>query len=131
MKKLLWFVLACLFPLSAIAAVQVGPNLKVVDGDTVRYYKTYIRAWGYDSPNIGRFAKCEKERALGEKAKAKLIKLMSAPHEPSVYWEKGQDMYGRRKGWLYSDGERVDRIMINAGLAKAWGGRTAKPNWCR
>src|ERR1700754_2907932 len=99
------------FALYALAA------LIVVDGDTIKapYGPTY-RILGYDTPET-HFAKCDEERALGLKAKARLEELLD--HGEVKVLEKGKlDKYGRTLATVTINGEDLAKVMIREGLAR-------------
>lgn len=133
-----------LLPAAAFADEErlVGPVparvLKVVDGDTVlvrariwlgQDVETNVRLAGVDTPEKN--SRCERERELARKAgdfvRAKLgedeawVSLMDVIH----------DKYGKRvvARIVTSAGEDVGALLLGAGLAHSYGGRTKRP-WC-
>jgi endonuclease YncB( thermonuclease family) len=68
--------LSCAFLLVTgnIASAQQQKIIRVVDGDTVRVEQT-IRLVGRNAPETSR-ARCDRERELGEEAKARLTALL-------------------------------------------------------
>lgn len=131
-------VIALLFPvLLASPAVAHHPfdavvpknQLRVIDGDTVHYGKTRVRASNYDTPEKGTLAKCDQERAISAKATARFIELTSPPHVFTLKWGKGKDRYGRGLAQFYSDHKEIGPMLIAEGLAQPYSGGT-KPDWC-
>lgn len=117
----------------------------VIDGDTIRVLGERYRLVGFDAPEIGRTARCEREVEKGFEAKAALVDLVrsgkpltlqraacSCP--PSAPEGSQACNYGRRCGTLRVGGEDVGTILIRAGLAKdypyRWDRVPPKPEWC-
>ena len=105
----------------------------VVDGDTVRMRcgtgaEGSVRLVGFDTPETFRPG-CAAEAALGQRAKEYLeVRLRRASViRPEV---KGKDKYQRTLVRLELDGRALEDIMVGAGLAKAYSGRTKRPDWC-
>lgn len=108
----------------------LGTGITVVDGDTVRHQSRVVRLVGYDSPETGTRAQCERERALGQKATARLAELIRNAKQSSVALvacscppgtEGGAGCnYGRACGVLTVDGQDVGPIMIREGLARPY-----------
>lgn len=102
--------------------------LIVVDGDTIKapYGPTY-RILGYDTPET-HLAKCEEERALGLRAKARLEQLLDQGEVRVL--EKGKlDRYGRTLATVTIDGEDLAKVMIREGLAVPYRGKRRR-SWC-
>jgi micrococcal nuclease len=139
MNILVRFLLAFFILVVAGSSPQAAPRtvvkpetFSVVDGDTValktRDGRLRVRAVDYDAPGIGRFAACADERALGDKARDRLVELLSPPRVFTIKWSKGRDEYGRRKAWFYSNHTNVRFALISEGLARRWQGK--KTSWC-
>lgn len=98
-------------------AVMAALAWVAIDGDTVRapYGVTY-RLEGYDAPET-RFAQCDYERELGERATRRLEELMSKGRVRLI--EKGRrDKYGARSPNCASTGATWPRSWC----AKGWRG---------
>ena len=120
-------------------------DIYVIDGDTIRVSGETYRLVGFDAPEIGRTARCEREVEKGFEAKAALVDLVhsgkpltlqrvacSCP--PSAAEGSQACNYGRWCGTLRVGGEDVGAILIRAGLAKdypyRWDRVPPKPEWC-
>jgi micrococcal nuclease len=117
-------------PYDLRAANSASTPLRVIDGDTIQYGKRTVRAVGYDTPEKGKLAKCDAERALSAKANARFTELISPPHVFTLKWAKGSDKYGRGLALFYSDHKEIGRLLIAEGLAQPYGGG-AKASWCK
>ena len=72
--------------------------------------------------------RCAREKALGERAKARLSQLLNAAHN-IVLLPHGTGKYGRMLLELTLDGRPLEQIMVAEGLAVRYdGGR--RINWC-
>jgi len=76
--------------------------LRVIDGDTVEFQGLSYRLAGYDTPEVGH-AKCEAEKALGNRATARLQAMIDAAASMELRVEAGRDRYGRGLGSLMVD----------------------------
>jgi endonuclease YncB( thermonuclease family) len=103
-----------------------GPNC-VVDGDTIHHGGVKIRLADIDTPEISSL-KCASERALGEKAKDRLLELMNAGPFELVRYSGDEDQYGRKLRVIKRDGRSVGDTLIAEGLARRWDG--ARRSWC-
>lgn len=109
----------------------------VVDGDnmwlTVQTYlegKTTdnFRLNGLDTPESTWRAKCAKEKALGNTAKATLDGIMEAADVVVVEAHK-RGKFGRPLVTVFADGESVNDKMIELKLARPYKG-DKKSDWC-
>jgi endonuclease YncB( thermonuclease family) len=124
-------------------ATKITPNtIQVVDGDTIRTGSLVYRLVGFDTPETYQ-AKCPQERALGERATARLRMIVSRSAleltevrcscPPETQGTQSCN-YGRRCGLLKANGEDVAQILIREGLARpyvcgSYGCPKRKP-WC-
>ena len=100
----------------------------VVDGDTIRYAGDIIRLEDIDTPEI-MGARCESERALGERAKRRLLELVnSAPIRAVHDGGREEDQYGRKLRIVEIDERSVGDTLIAEGLARSW--RGTRLSWC-
>lgn len=112
-------------------------SLTMVDGDTVKCDGTNLRPMGdgqphvsgFDAPEVGGRAKCEKERALAELASARMAELLATPGL-TIEDSGAIDRYRRPLVVLrLPDGSTIGQTLINEGLAREW-----RPNseidWC-
>lgn len=83
---------------------------------------------GYDTPETYK-PRCDSEAALGQKATAYLTaRLRSAQTITPEF--SGTDKYDRALVALTLDGTPLAQIMVRAGLAQPYSGRTKRPDWC-
>lgn len=126
-------------PLGVAAATQVH----VVDGDTVRSGGRVFRLVGFNTPETGDDAQCARERALGERATARLQELVAAgltelKRRPCACMPgtEGTEAcnYGRLCAKLFTQGRDVGAILIAEGLAERYtcGGSSCprRRDWC-
>ncbi|WP_371332378.1 thermonuclease family protein [Bosea sp. BIWAKO-01] len=74
-------------------------------------------------------ARCPSERALGDRAKYRLVELLSAGEfSLAAYGSRDRDQYGRALSVVYQGGQSVGAVLISEGLARAWEGR--RRPWC-
>jgi endonuclease YncB( thermonuclease family) len=131
-------------------------TLRVLDGDTVRHYGLTYRLLGFDTPEIGRRARCAREdtrgraaaRALGRLVqRARLVVLDRQPCScaPGVAEGDGRGLkrgmrradvcnFNRLCAQLLVDGTDVAGAMIRARHARPYLYRWDRPpppaNWC-
>lgn len=100
----------------------------VVDGDTIWFAGEKIRIADIDTPEVSD-PKCQSERALGNKATARLIELINAgPFELKAWPGRDEDRYGRKLRVLMREGHSLGDILVFEGLARTWTGR--RQPWC-
>lgn len=100
----------------------------VVDGDTIWLGGVKIRILGMDTPEISE-PKCASEKALGLKAKARLVVwLNEGSFEMVANGDRDQDVYGRKLRDLQRNGRSVSSVLIAEGLAAPWAG--SHHYWC-
>lgn len=125
--------------LVAFALQAALGSVNVVDGDTLhdnRRNRDY-RLFGVDAPETSR-AKCEAERALGERAAARVGELLAAADEVVALpgWDpRGRDRwprdgFGRRIAVIELDGVSLGDTLIAEGLARPYSGNGPRPDWC-
>jgi endonuclease YncB( thermonuclease family) len=116
--------------------------IQVIDGDTIRTNGLRYRLVGFDAPETIN-AKCPKERALGDRATARLKAIVSRDSleltEVRCSCPPGTEgtqscNYGRRCGVLKANGEDVGQILIREGLARPYAcgsyGCPQQQPWC-
>jgi hypothetical protein len=120
-----------------------GPDLTVIDGDTVRSGGAIYRLVGFDTPERGDRALCDRERQLAEQATARLKSLLVSG-EPKLErvacacraGTEGTQAcnFGRFCAFLQVDGRDVGETLIGEGLAQPFVcGMTSCPPrrpWC-
>jgi endonuclease YncB( thermonuclease family) len=118
-------------------------SISVIDGDTVRANGQTYRLVGFDTPESGSLARCERERKLADAATNRLRQLI-ANGQPSLEripcscppGTEGtqQCNYGRLCAHLRAEGRDVGMILISEGLARPYVcGQTGCPrrqSWC-
>ena len=115
----------------------VCATLFAVDGDTVKCDGRSLRDMGdgapfvsgYDTPEIGRNAKCDHENALGKIAKHRMAELLQTPG--LTVEDSGEiDRFDRPLVVLrLPDGRTIGNVLLAEGLAVEWRpGRDV--DWC-
>ncbi len=145
LRSSLWLGLALLISsvLSVSGAQQkiTGPVRaiveKVVDGDTLsvraqiwlgQEINTLVRLTGVDTPELHGACKIEHELAL----RARSLVVAFVGNGGVLLLDINQDKYGGRVLARVSDTEGVDLAdtLIEAGLARAYDGRSPRSDWC-
>ena len=121
-----------------------GASVKsCTDGDTCRldlhdshpvfgkvtWREQLVRLIGLDTPELHP-ARCAEEKALGEKARDRLIALINGAKAVRVIVEgKRRDKYGRLLVRIEADGVDVAQTLIAEDLGRAYNGGRRK-GWC-
>ncbi|MCY1465990.1 hypothetical protein D9M71_842060 [compost metagenome] len=87
---------------------------------------------GVDAPEMGSRAKCEAERLLALKAKARLKELMLSG-VPRIVDSGARDRTPSRRPLVniyLADGSEVGKVLMSEGLARPWSPKQ-KIDWCR
>lgn len=112
---------------AAVAAALFGAII-AIDGDSIRVDGTSYRLYGFDTPELGKRAKCEHERIWAQASKARMRELLRTTRirvsEP-VKWCKWSPCVK-----MWSNSEDVARIMIREGLAVRYYGGRKRKDWC-
>lgn len=135
MKLLLTLLL--LLPLNLMAGENVK-IIRVIDGDSFIVSAPFLppplkkqrplRLSNVDTPNIKRWANCDKEFRKGEEAKAFVENAIKKSKKQFVKIV-GYDKYGRFLGQVYLDGKSLSDSLIEKKLARPYyGGK--KQSWC-
>jgi endonuclease YncB( thermonuclease family) len=119
-------------------------RIEIVDGDTIRTGPQIFRLIGFNTPESGDNAKCQRERLLAAKATQRLRQLVAGAELdlrrvpcacPRGTEGTGQCNYGRLCGMLTVRGQDVGTILIGEGLAEPYTcGPTSCPprkSWCQ
>ncbi|ANK71689.1 hypothetical protein FA04_02995 [Ensifer adhaerens] len=100
----------------------------VVDGDTLWIGGEKVRVADIDTPEISE-PKCDAEKALGERAKERMIELVNAGAFEMRAWEgRDADQFGRKLRVLVRDGRSLGDVLVSEGLARTW--RSRREPWC-
>jgi endonuclease YncB( thermonuclease family) len=118
-------------------------RIEILDGDSIRSGQQVYRLMGFNTPESGEAAACERERMLASQATQRLRQLVAGAELdlrrvpcgcPRGTEGTGQCNYGRLCGTLTVRGQDVGTILIAEGLAERYVcGPTACPprkNWC-
>ncbi|MDX0741566.1 thermonuclease family protein [Sinorhizobium medicae] len=127
---LIWTYFYLTTPAQAGAFARCGVIKRdcVVDGDTLYLGGTKLRVADIDTPEISE-PKCASEKALGERAKSRLIELVNqGPFEVLAWQGRDEDQYGRKLRVLVRNGRSIGDILGAEGLARTWSGR--REPWC-
>jgi len=128
--------------ITAPASPDFG-GIEVIDGDTIRRGGRVYRLVGFDTPETGRNARCERERTLGAAATRRLTGLLRGSGHvltrvpcachPGTEGTSACN-YGRLCARLMVQGRDVGAILISEGLARSYvcGGTSCPPRagWC-
>jgi len=99
----------------------------VVDGDTLWIEGVKVRVADIDAPET-HDPKCAGEKALGDRATARLRQLVNSGTVTLASIDRDEDRYGRKLRIVQVDGRSVGDTLVGEGLARWYqGGR--KP-WC-
>lgn len=100
----------------------------VVDGDTFWLDGVKVRMTDIDTPELSP-PRCDYERQLGLKAKARLRELLSAGPFSLERGSRDEDRYGRKLRVVRADnGASIGGILVSEGVARHWEG--ARRPWC-
>src|SRR5688572_28779808 len=114
-----------------MAAWLAGPVVVALvscfDGDTCRMdatvwlevaLHTQVRIRGIDTPEI--YGQCDAERMLAKTARDFLVAKLQQTTKISIFNIEHDKYGGRVVADVHADGESVARMMIEAGLARAY-----------
>ena len=115
------------------AAEAVWPvALTVIDGDTVDarwpWRRERVRIVGMDAPEV-HSPRCAHERAMGERASARLKALVSGARTIRLMRVPRRDVFGRTLARVMIDGRDVAEIAVDQGWARRYGGGK-RGGWC-
>lgn len=140
MKKLLSFLCFLSMMFAIPAQAYTWKLVKVIDGDTVKFEVGFlpkelgnniaVRVLGVDTPEKAPRAKCEKEAELGKKATEFTKKVVTEAKVIDVQLKSWDKYGGRVLGNITLDGKDLTKLLIDAGLARAYFGEK-KSDWCK
>lgn len=120
-----------LSPILLAAALTLcgdGPRTDcVVDGDTFWLDGEKIRIADINAPETTGAA-CPAERALGERARQRLLVLLNAGPITLAIEGRATDRYGRALRVVRRGGRSLGADLVREGLAEPWRGR--RSDWC-
>lgn len=138
MKKLIILALAT-FSTIAISNPYDYKILRVSDGDTVVFEAPFmpaplkpqlsLRVLGVDTPEKGSRAQCPNEDALAEKASAFTKDAINKAKKVQIEIKEHDKFGGRVLGDVIIDNQRLSKMLIDNGLARAYFGEK-KQSWC-
>lgn len=99
----------------------------VIDGDTFRLDGQSIRVADIDTPETRNYG-CAAEKALGDRATARMRQLLNAGPFVLEPYKRDQDQYGRKLRIVTRDGQSLGQVLVAEGLARNWDG--ARHPWC-
>jgi endonuclease YncB( thermonuclease family) len=120
-----WYAIRCvaLFLMLAGPAVAADPEVRVLDGDTIKIGKVNYRLHGIDAPEKSQH--CQRDNIdwlCGQEAAAHLRTLIADRRVTCTEKAKdgSRDRYGRVVAVCEAGGEDLNRAMVRAGLAWAY-----------
>lgn len=99
----------------------------VVDGDTLWIEGVKVRVADIDAPETHDY-KCASEKALGDRATARLRQLVNSGTVTLAPIDRDEDRYGRKLRIVMVDGESVGETLVGEGLARWYEG--GREPWC-
>lgn len=103
-------------------------EIRVVDGDTIRWRGERVRLTGFDAPEI--FSpQCPSELTQGRTAAAALLRDLQGATVIELATFPRKDRYGRIVATLWLDGQDVAERMVAAGFARFYDGGQ-RHGWC-
>lgn len=113
---------------ATFGSCHVGGGVNcVVDGDTLWIDGVKVRVADIDAPETHDY-KCASEKALGDRATARLRQLVNSGTVTLGRIDRDEDRYGRKLRIVMVDGESVGDTLVGEGLAR-WYGSGRQP-WC-
>ena len=143
---ILFLILALVAPAKAqnIDTMYVYKAIRIIDGDTIalnvenekpliQKIGLSVRIRGIDTPERGSKAKCDKERALAEKATKLVNEIVGAMGQnelllSKVKWDK---FGGRIDAFVKVNGVDIGKALLVRGLAVENNGEKKTKDWCK
>lgn len=104
----------------------VPAEVRVVDGDTIRYGSERIRIINIDAPETEGRARCNAERRLAATATMTLNGIIQGKRLEIE--RHGRDRFGRTLAYIRISGADVGEMLIRARVAVRFG--EGRPDWC-
>ena len=118
-------------------------DIGVIDGDTITARGRIVRLAGFDAPETGNRARCQRERELADQATTRLkslianggldLRMVPCACQPGTEGTSACN-FGRACGYLSVHGRDVGATLISQGLAKPYlcGATSCPPRqlWC-
>jgi micrococcal nuclease len=127
-----------------IDTMYVYKAIRIIDGDTIalnvenekpliQKLGLSVRIKGIDTPERGSKAKCDKERALAEKATKLVNEIVGAMGQnelllSKVKWDK---FGGRVDAFVKVNGVDIGKALLVRGLAVENNGKKKTKDWCK
>ena len=113
------WLLASMISVSLAQSPPPAPDIRVVDGDTIRLHGEAIRLEGIDAPEMKQVCQDadDKDYRCGWSAREALAAMLKPP---VICAPSGKDRYGRTLAYCMSGGLDVNRAMVQAGWAWAF-----------
>jgi len=147
-KSMIIFLILFLFSTTAKAenldTMYVYKAIRIIDGDTIalnvenekpliQKIGLSVRIRGIDTPEKGKKAKCDKERALAEQATKFVNELIGVMGQnelllSKVRWDK---FGGRIDAFVKVNGVDIGKSLIRRGLAVEYDGEKKTKDWCK
>jgi endonuclease YncB( thermonuclease family) len=124
--------------------MYVYKAIRIIDGDTIalnvenekpliQKLGLSVRIRGIDTPEKGKKAKCDKERALAEKATKFVNEIVGAMGQnelllSKVRWDK---FGGRIDAFVKINGVDIGKALLVRGLAVEYDGNKKTKDWCK
>ncbi|MET0338790.1 MAG: thermonuclease family protein [Caulobacter sp.] len=106
-----------------------GAAVRVVDGDTIELPNgERVRVLNIDTPEMAPRARCEREGALAQQAKARTQELVLTGELSFHASGRNRDRYGRLLRRIEVNGRDLGEQLVSEGLAQRWAG--SKAQWC-
>jgi endonuclease YncB( thermonuclease family) len=99
----------------------------VVDGDTIWIEGQNVRIADIDAPETHE-PSCAEERALGDRAAARLRQLLNSGEVKLASIDRDMDVYGRKLRIVEVNGASVGGTLVDEGLARWYAG--GRRPWC-
>lgn len=123
MKKIIIFILICLFCFPGIVNAEVITLKKCVDGDTADFIinneVTKVRFLAIDTPETKHPTKGVEP--FGKEASEYTCKKLNNAKKIEIEYDDNSDKadkYNRDLGWIFTDGELLQGKLVENGLAK-------------